>query len=36
MDLDNDGYRDLLFVNNYGPAISWYKNNGDGTFIRNM
>ncbi|MBK9462779.1 MAG: VCBS repeat-containing protein [Sphingobacteriales bacterium] len=32
-DLDNDGYRDLLFVTDYGSVIIWYKNNGDGTFI---
>jgi hypothetical protein len=31
-DLDNDGYKDILFTNYDGSKLLYYKNNGNGTF----
>ena len=31
-DLDNDGYNDIILTSMSASTITWYKNNGDGTF----
>lgn len=33
IDLDLDGYLDLLILSQTAAIYSWYKNNGDGTFL---
>ena len=32
--LDNDAYKDIVVATEAGTDVTWYKNNGDGTFTK--